>query len=345
MSKRYIVVCFGVLLFIVSCTGFFYWYADAGFSEGVPTASVDQDPFVAEYVGRAVSALKEQDKAQELPALPRDERVSDVEVDGAVRLDMNRNLVLDRQLRRFLDFFIGLAPEREQEPAMKHRVQAVMEAKGVPGSVQREVLDILDQYLAYREASEEMDLQTEPGSMDIVAAFETVYQLRREYLGPDVAEGFYGAEERRLRLALDRQRVMSDERLSAAEKSRALVQIDQSLPEHVRKSKETSQAVVSTVQQVQALRQSGANEAEIRELRLRQYGAEATARLEKVDRDQRQWRERLTDYQRRKQAVMQSEGLAPQDRSEALKLLRESMFEGHELRRIRALDKIAETAG
>ncbi|HBM50054.1 MAG TPA: hypothetical protein DD385_07920, partial [Marinobacter sp.] len=36
------------------------------------------------------------------PALPRDDRVSDIEVDGQVRLDMNGNLVLDRQLRRYL---------------------------------------------------------------------------------------------------------------------------------------------------------------------------------------------------------------------------------------------------
>ena len=345
MSKRYIVVCFGVLLFVVSCTGLFYWYADADFSEGVRTASVDQNPFVTNHAESVVSVLKGPDKVQELPALPRDERVSDIEIDGAVRLDMNGNLVLDRQLRRFLDFFIGLAPGREHEPAMKLRMRAVMEAKSVPAPVQREVLEILEQYLAYREAAEKMELQSEPYSMDIVAAFEAVYRTRREYLGPEVAEGFYGVEERRLRLALDRQRVMSDDRLSDAEKSRALAQIDQKLPEHVRKSKEISRAVVSTAQQVQALRQSGASDAEIRALRLQQYGSEATARLEAVDSERRQWQKRLADYERRKQAVMQSEGLAPQDRSEALQLLRESMFEGHELRRIRALDKIAETAG
>ncbi len=345
MSKRYIFVCFGVLLFVAAGTGLFYWYADVEFGKGARKTSVDQNPFVDGHARSAASPLKSPDQSQQLPALPRDERVDDIEIDGAVRLDMNGNLVLDRQLRRFLDFFIGLAPGRKHEPAMTLRMRAEMEANGVPTSVQQEVLDILAQYLAYREAAEEMELRSEPYSMDIFAAFEAVYHLRREYLGPDVAEGFYGLEESRLRLALERQRVMSDDRLSDSEKSTALAQLDQKLPEHVRKSKETSQAVVSTVQRVKALRQSGASEAEVRALRLQQYGPEATARLEQVDRERQQWQQRLADYQRRKQAVIQSEGLAPQDRSEALQLLRESMFEGHELRRINALDKIAETSG
>ncbi|RMJ06156.1 Lipase chaperone [Marinobacter litoralis] len=345
MSKRYIFVCFGVLLFVAAGTGLFYWYADADFSEGAGTASVDQNPFVVSHAESPVPALTSPDQTQELPALPRDERVSDIDIDGAVRVDMNGNLVLDRQLRRFLDFFIGLAPGRQYEAAMRQRMQAVMAAKGVPESVQHEVFDILDRYLAYREAAEQMEPDAGTSSADIFAAFDIVYGLRREYLGSDVAEGFYGVEERRLRLALERQRVMADDSLSDAEKSRALAQIDQNLPEHVRRSKETSEAVVSTVFRVQELREAGASEAEVRALRLERYGAEATARLEAVDRERQQWQKRLADYQQRKQAVMQSEGLAPQDRTEALRLLRESMFEGHELRRIRALDKMAETAG
>ncbi|MDP4546379.1 lipase secretion chaperone [Marinobacter sp. MDS2] len=345
MSKRYIAVCFGVLLFTVSCAGLFFWLADGELGKAVRTVSVNQNAFIANHPESAASVQNSPDQAQELPALPRDERVADIQIDGAVRVDMNGNLVLDRQLRRFLDFFIGLAPGREYEPAMKLRMRAVMAANGVPGAVQAEVLDILDQYLAYRDASGQMELQAATDSADIFAAFDTVYRMRRTYLGPDVAEGFYGAEERRLRLALDRQSVMSDDSLSEAEKRRALAQIDQNLPEHVRKSKETSKAVVETVQRVQGMRQSGASEAEVRALRLQQYGAEATARLEEVDRERQQWQRRLSDYQRRKQAVMQSEGLAPGDRSDALRTLRESMFKGHELRRVRALDKMAETAG
>ncbi|MFV8571103.1 lipase secretion chaperone [Marinobacter sp. SBS5] len=348
MSRRYIVVCFGVLLVIVACTGLFYGYADGESSGVARTTSVNQNSFTTSYAQHsegAASVIAPSNLKQELPALPRDEHVADIEIDGAVRVDMNGNLVIDRQLRRFLDFFIGLAPDRQYELAMKRRMQAVMSAEGVPESVQQEVIDILDRYLAYREASEQMELHAGTPSVDIFEAFGVVYRMRREYLGSDVAEGFYGVEERRLRLALDRQRVMADDSLSEAEKSRALAQIDQNLPEHVRKTKETSMAVVSTVQRVQELRESGASETEVRALRLEQYGAEATARLEEVDRERRQWQKRLSDYRRRKQAVMQSEGLAPQDRSEALRLLRESMFEGHELRRIRALDKMAESAG
>src|SRR5690554_7413333 len=56
------------------------------------------------------------------PALPRDERVADIEVDGQVRLDMNGNLVLDRQLRRYLDFFIGLTGGASHYETLKARL-------------------------------------------------------------------------------------------------------------------------------------------------------------------------------------------------------------------------------
>ncbi|WP_323750803.1 lipase secretion chaperone [Marinobacter sp.] len=348
MSRRYIVVCLGVLLFIASCSGFFYWYADGEFSAAARTAPLRHNPFNARYVSQgdaSASVFVSANPQQEYPGLPRDERVADIDIDGAVRVDMNGNLVLDRQLRRFLDFFIGLAPGRHYEPAMKLRLQAVMGEKGVPERVQHEVLDILDRYLAYREASGQMEFQVDPLSADIFAAFDAVYSLRREYLGAEVAEGFYGVEELRLRLALDRQRVMLDDTLTEFEKSRALARLDQNLPEHVLKAKETSTTVVSMDQRVRQLRESGGSEQEVRALRLEQYGAETTARLEKLDIERRQWQGRVADYQRRKSEVMQSEGLAPQDRDAALQSLRQAMFKGHELLRIRALGKMAESAG
>ncbi|HBM50055.1 MAG TPA: lipase chaperone, partial [Marinobacter sp.] len=177
---------------------------------------------------------------------------------------------------------------------------------------------------------------------DVRQALGQIHDLRREHLGPDVAEGFFGEEERRLQVMLDRQKILSDESLTASERDRALAQLDQLLPEYSRELRRRSRTVVETAMQVQQLREQGASEAEVRELRLQAYGAEATERLARLDQQRNQWQNRLGEYRQQKALIDNNEGLAPADRQAAVEALRERIFtEEHERRRIRALERTA----
>ncbi|WP_372966432.1 lipase secretion chaperone [Marinobacter sp.] len=349
MKKSYLAGLVGISLFIAFASMYSFWWGGAA-RTGSDALSInlpsDEKPVVTVSGGGVRLGALPSESSTALPPLPRDERVADIEVDGAVRIDMNGNLVLDRDLRRFMDFFIGLAPDRRYEGALKQRMQAVMESDAIPSGIQAEVLVILDDYLAYREAAAALEQQGDPDPADIQAVFDVIYSMRREYLGPDVAEGFFGQEERRLRMTLDRQRILADDTLSESEKALALAQVDQMLPAHARQAKEVSETVVSMVQEVQRLRASGASEAEVRALRMEKYGAEATGRLELLDQKRQQWQRRVASYEQRKLQLLQAGGLAPDDRERALEALRAEIFqEEHERRRIRALDKASGSAG
>src|SRR5690554_2249681 len=156
------------------------------------------------------------------PALPRDERVADIEVDGQVRLDMNGNLVLDRQLRRYLDFFIGLTGDASQYEPLKARLISELKAQDLTPEIQQQVLAILDDYLAYRGAAEAMASNQHQSIEDVRQDLALLQDLRREHLGQDVAEGFFGEEERRLQVMLDRQSILNDRSLTDSERERAL---------------------------------------------------------------------------------------------------------------------------
>jgi len=276
------------------------------------------------------------------PDLPRDERVKDIEVDGQVRLDMNGNLVLDRQLRRYLDFFIGLTGDASQYEPLKARLISELKAQDLPPEIQQQVLAILDDYLAYRGAAEAMASNQHHSIEDVRQALALLQDLRREHLGQDVAEGFFGEEERRLQVMLDRQSILNDRSLTDSERERALAQLDQLLPEHSVELRRRSTVVVETAMQVQQLRERGVSEAEVRKLRLQAYGAEATARLEHLDQQRNQWQSRVSQYQQQKALIDTSDGLAPADRQAAVEALQERIFtEDHERRRIRALERSA----
>ncbi|TVP54077.1 MAG: hypothetical protein EA349_12410 [Halomonadaceae bacterium] len=281
--------------------------------------------------------------AHELPRLPLEDTIKGIDVDGRIHLDRNGNLVYDRDLRRLLDFFIGLTQSREDEPALKQRISAYMAEQGVPPRVQDDVLAILDDYLDYREASEVFAAQ---GGEELEQAFERLYSLRRNHLGQDVADGFFADEEARVQMALDRQRILGDDSLSDEQRQQALLQLEQQLPEPTRQMREQARTIEEVGRAVAQLREQGASDEEVRALRAQRLGPEAAERFSRVDQQRDQWQQRLSAYQQERARIESTEGLSPQDRAEAISKLREQHFDSeHELRRARALERIANQAG
>lgn len=272
--------------------------------------------------------------------LPMESTVEGLDVDGGIRLDHNGNLVLDRHLRRFLDFFIGLTQSREDEPALKRRIQALMVREGVPEAVREQVQGILADYLDYREAAEQLASQEE---QDLEQAFDRLYSLRRDWLGPDVARGFFAEDEARIQRALDRHRIMSDKHLSEQERERALLQLEQSLPESSRERLQQSRRLHEVSQRVAEMRQQGAGEEAIRQLRARELGPEAAERLARVDARRQQWQQKLSRYQAQREQIESAQGLSPEDRQQAIRELRQKHFKtDYERRRARALEQAGE---
>lgn len=326
--------------FVLAVVAGFWLYGDHGQGmQGAGTAGGGQ-----QTAGRSVALPEEvagsSSAEDSMPPLPRDERVSDIEVDGSVQVDMNGNLVLDPSLRRFLDFYIGLTGDEVHAKALKQRLVAEMRQRGISAQVQLEVLEILDNYLAYRGASEALAVRRNGSVEDLQAVLDELQDLRRKHLGPDVAEGFFGAEEARLRLMLDRQRILADESLSGHERDQALAQVDQLLPEFSVQARRRSEAVVSTSLRVSEMREQGASEEEVRAVRLEAYGPEATQRLSQLDEQRAQWQSRVAEYRRHKALIDQAGGLTAEDRQAEVEALRVRMFEAeHERRRISALDR------
>jgi len=326
----------GVVLAVVAG---FWLVADGG--QSLPGAS--DENVGQQTAGRSIALFEVAERsmaADTVPPLPRDERISDIDVDGSVRVDMNGNLVLDPSLRRFLDFYIGLTGDQTHAEALRQRLAAEMRQRGISAQVQLEVLEILDNYLAYRGAAEALAVRRSGNVEDLQAVLDELQDLRRKHLGPDVAEGFFGAEEARLRLMLDRQRVLADERLSSQEREQALAHIDQLLPDYSVQNRRRSEAVVSTSLKVSEMREQGASEEEVLAVRLEAYGPEAAGRLSRLDEQRTQWQSRVAEYRRQKALIDQGGGLAAEDRQAEVEALRLRMFEAeHERRRISALDR------
>ena len=288
--------------------------------------------------------------AEETPAstetgprkLPLDDTVEGIAIDGGIRVDMNGNLVYDRDLRRFMDFFIGLTRSPDDEGAMRERMRQAMMEKDVPDAIRRDVMDALDRYLDYREAT--ANLETRMGEVtpeQSRSVLKELKQLRRSHLGEAMAEGFFGREQKRIENQLARQRIQNNPDLSAAEKRERMLDLEESLPEHTRQVRERSRTYTNLREKTRRMRKEGASDAEIRALRTEELGAEAANRLAKLDDQRAQWQRRLARYQQGKQRIQNNDNLTETDRRDALEKLRSEHFDSEaERRRARALSRI-----
>ncbi|TBW57633.1 hypothetical protein EZI54_06220 [Marinobacter halodurans] len=272
--------------------------------------------------------------------LPLGHTVTDIDIDGNVRIDMNGNLIYDEDLRRFLDFFIGLTKSPEDEAAMREAMAMVMDRRGVPRPVQAEVFGILENYLAYLGAAD--TLMSENGALQthMKAVFDELYSLRRRHLGQDVAEGFFGAEEARLRAMFARQQVLASQSVSDVEREQALAAIDQNLPESAREVARRSHRIVNVRHQVQDMREQGATDQEVFAVRAASFGVEGAERLAKLDEERERWQEQLQRYRRQKARIDAQSQLSDAARQEAIEQLRREYFSEQEQKRVSILDRI-----
>lgn len=268
-------------------------------------------------------------------------------VDGSVKTDENGNLIIDRELRRLFDYFL-LATETDPLEDAVNRLKKYLE-DSVEQPALDQVLSVLDQYLAYKmrlvELEEGMQLadgQANTATTEKIAQhLDAVSQLRREMLTAEVVEAFFGAEESHNRYLLARFQILSNPNLTDAQKAEQLALLTGSLPPETREAMERPYFHSRLSNQTEALRASGANESEIRQLRMATVGPEATARLEALDTRRKEWSNRLERYRNERKEILANKGLSELDRQQALEALLERSFKEDERIRVRALDRIS----
>lgn len=264
-------------------------------------------------------------------------------MDGGVTLDAGGQVVPDRDLKRLFEYFLtGLG--RASPEVLRERLRTAVSERGLPPAAVTEVLALFDQYLDYREALGGLE-SPGSGAGSLWAAFEARYQLRREVLGPAVAEGLFAREEAIDRYALEKRAIMQDEQLTPQQRQRRLALIEQQLPADVRQAREQTRVALALRERTQALREAGASETRIHALRQEMVGAEAAERLSALERQREDWQQRLEAYRQERQRIASNQGLAPADREAALERLLAEHFDENEARRVRALERINANGG
>lgn len=257
--------------------------------------------------------------------------------DGAVTLDPNGRVRPNLELRRLFDYFLSALGERDVAAIRALLLDHVRALHGE--AVAAEVAALFDRYVDYQQALAAMHA---PPGESLRARLERVRDLRRRLLDPDMADAFFGDEERYTAYTLDRRETIADASLDAAARDTRLRELESRLsPEQRASLREANVAVLVDEQnrQFEALRLDPAQRQAEREAL---FGAEAAARLAQADAEIAAWDARVRAYVLARDAIRADGRLDAAARDRAIAALQARSFDAAERRRIASLEAIGQ---
>ena len=123
------------------------------------------------------------------PALPPGpSSLAGTDVDGGLAVDAAGDLVLDEDVRRFLDYFLSATGE-EPDAVIRARIAAAIDAR-LPARAARQAHELAERYVGCRDRARALSADG-----DLAARLAAVRDLRRGCLGDDAAAALFAEED------------------------------------------------------------------------------------------------------------------------------------------------------
>ena len=294
--------------------------------------------------GEMPAPATKQTKGAEVQAaiLERDFRprsLAGTQEDGRLTTDTTGRLVRDRALRDRIDYWLTSLGELDVNAI---RARLIHEAQQTGGeATARDMADLLDRYLAYLDAANELLSNPAPargsGPEAIIQSLsdtlDSLHGLRVSYLGPETASAFFADEEAYGAFTIETMKVRTNRNLSANERERALRQAREQLPEGLKEVVASQEATNARISAGLEAMQKARSETELDAL-LQQAGYDEAARQRAITtwQQEREFDQAYSGYRKAVEQLQAQTGLAPEDRASQQENLLRTWFRRPEAR-------------
>ncbi|MCB1673734.1 MAG: lipase secretion chaperone, partial [Pseudomonadales bacterium] len=265
----------------------------------------------------------------------------DTEVDGALEVDKNGNLIISQSIRQTFDYFLSAIGE-EDLTTIVARIRAYIRHKlaNYPQAAQQ-AEQILDGYLSYRDSLGRLpQIQGDPAKnmAAIRQQKEQIASLRTQFLSREVIQAFFGDEDAYDRYTMARIEVMQDKNLSAAEKAKRTAELLNTLPPQLKESVQTLNKYQELTTFTEDWKARGGKPEELRAIREQVVGVEATERLEALDKERAEWDTRINSYLQTRDGILKNPALSDAQRQQQLNDIKNKQFNEQERVRVGAFE-------
>ncbi len=287
--------------------------------------------------GLASDLQLDADRARALALISFPASLEGTDVDGALELDARGHFIANKNALRLFEYFFTALGE---EPTEVILARIGLQIDALPPEAAAEAYAFLQQFLDYRAGASEMML-TGGEAADFKEAFERVSKLRSEAFGEELAHELFADEERYAQSAFERWEVVRDPDLSEAEKWDRVMEIEAELNPQQRSRIIDSLAPAETARIASLMREEGASDQDVWQLRADALGEEAAWRLADLDEKHKVWNERVAAYNEESEAIKSDPRLSEFEKASLVNELRTTYFDSTEQLRVQALERIA----
>jgi lipase chaperone LimK len=205
--------------------------------------------------------------------------------DGAIHLDANGYIIIDKDLKRLFDYFLAAIGELPLDQMRKYLQQFASE-KLNPDQL-KQLLVYFDKYHNYLSKSD-LFAERVGDDLSLQEKMKLLSEFRADSLGIDMAEAFFGGEQDYIEF------VMTDKN------SEEWTVQEQQWLEAENLATEFQDVVLENREFTSS---ENLNSAEIHQYRIQKYGQEAADRLSQLDQQRAQWQNVVDTYFQQRQQV------------------------------------------
>ena len=304
-----ILVCLGVLLF---------WLAPSQ-STAEQTDAVQNLNAPPPTLTSSMPAPTDQSRALVSPSQ------QDTEVNCQLSLDNANRLIVNEQTRNCFEYFITQYGEKDLKQ-IKHDFKAYIQQNYKEPAL-GQIIDLWNRYINYREKLGEL----QPPNIDkedpkyYQSIFAHMKNLRKQLFSDYEIEGLFGTEDTYHEYTLNRMTVLADKSLTEAQKAQKLKDLFNQLPEDWKENLEQLNKLEDLRKLTADIKARGGSAEDIHQMRMNLVGPEATQRLETLDKQRNDWKDKINQYLAERDSIMKS-GMSDEAKQQAVQKLRTQHF-------------------
>lgn len=304
-----ILVCLGVLLFWLAPS-----QSTAEQTEAVQTADVQNNALTS-----SMPATTDQSRALVSHSQ------QDTQVNCQLGLDNANHLIVNEQTRNCFEYFITEYGEKDLKQ-IKHDFKAYLQLSYKEPAL-GQIIDLWNRYMDYREKLG--DLQAPNIDKEDPKYYQSVFanmkNLRKQLFSDYEIEGLFGTENTYHEYTLNRMVVLADKSLTEAQKAQKLKDLFNQLPEDWKENLEQLNKLEDLRKLTADIKARGGSAEEIHQMRTNLVGPEATQRLEALDSQRTDWKDKVNQYLNERDSIMKS-GMSDEAKQQAVQKLRTQHF-------------------